>query len=86
MAQMIKNPPATWETWAQSMGWEDLLEKGTLPTPVFWLEISMDRGAWQATVYGVAKSWTRLSNFHFPFSRATKTKISKNHLFKTYGS
>ena len=25
------------------------------------LENSMDRGAWQATVYGVAKSWTRLS-------------------------
>ena len=22
----------------------------------------MDRGAWQATVYGVSKSWTRLSN------------------------
>ena len=26
---------------------------------------SMDRGAWQATVQGVAESWTRLSNFHF---------------------
>ena len=25
----------------------------------------MDRGTWQAAVYGVAKSWTRLSNFHF---------------------
>ena len=25
------------------------------------LENSMDRGAWQATVLGVAKSWTRLS-------------------------
>ena len=25
----------------------------------------MDRGAWQATVHGEAKSWTRLSNFHF---------------------
>ena len=24
------------------------------------LENPMDRGAWQATVYGVAKSWTRL--------------------------
>ena len=23
----------------------------------------MDRGAWQATVHGVAKSWTRLSTF-----------------------
>ena len=25
----------------------------------------MDRGAWQATVHGVAKSWTQLSDFHF---------------------
>ena len=25
----------------------------------------MDRGAWQTTVHGVAKSWTRLSDFHF---------------------
>ena len=25
----------------------------------------MDRGAWQATVHGAAKSWTGLSNFHF---------------------
>ena len=29
------------------------------------LENSMDRGAWQATVHGVAKSWTGLSDFHF---------------------
>ena len=29
------------------------------------LENSMDRGAWQATVHGVAKSRTRLSAFHF---------------------
>ena len=25
---MVKNPPATWETWVQSLGWEDPLEKG----------------------------------------------------------
>ena len=29
------------------------------------LENSMDGGAWWATVYGVAKSWTRLSDFTF---------------------
>ena len=29
------------------------------------LENSMDRGSWQATVHGVAKSQTRLSDFHF---------------------
>ena len=25
---MIKNLPAVWETWVQSLGWEDPLEKG----------------------------------------------------------
>ena len=29
VAQLIKNPPAMWETWVQSLGWEDPLEKGT---------------------------------------------------------
>ena len=24
----------------------------------------MDRGAWQAAVHGVIKSWTRLNNYH----------------------
>ena len=26
---MVKNPPAMWETWIQSLGQEDPLEKGT---------------------------------------------------------
>ena len=29
MAQTVKNPPAMWETWVQSLVQEDLLEKGT---------------------------------------------------------
>ena len=28
VAQLVKNPPAMQETWVQSMGWEDPLEKG----------------------------------------------------------
>ena len=28
VAQLVKNPPAIWETWVQSLGWEDPLEKG----------------------------------------------------------
>ena len=28
VVQLIKNPPATWETWLRSLGWENLLEKG----------------------------------------------------------
>ena len=28
MAQLVKNPPAMWETWVRSLDWEDPLEKG----------------------------------------------------------
>ena len=35
------------------------------PLQYFCLENPMDRGAWWATVHGVTKSWTRLSNFTF---------------------
>ena len=28
VAQLVKNPPATWETWVRPLGWEDPLEKG----------------------------------------------------------
>ena len=28
VAQLVKNPPAMWETWVRSLGWEDALEKG----------------------------------------------------------
>ena len=35
VAQMVKNLPAMWETWVQSLDWEDPLEKGMATTPVF---------------------------------------------------
>ena len=50
----IKNPCAMQETQVQSLGQKDPLEKGVAPTPVF-LENCVDRGAWLATVPGVAK-------------------------------
>ena len=28
VVQLVKNTPAMWETWAQSLGWKDPLEKG----------------------------------------------------------
>ena len=28
VAQLVKNPPAMWETWVRSLGWENPLEKG----------------------------------------------------------
>ena len=38
MAQLVKNLPAIQETWVQSLGWEDPLEKGMATTVVFWPE------------------------------------------------
>ena len=42
-------------------------EGNSNPLQCSCLENSMDRGAWWATVYGIAKSWTQLSDelFHF---------------------
>ena len=34
VAQTVKHLPAMWETWVQSPGWEDPLEKKWQPTPV----------------------------------------------------
>ena len=47
VAQLAKNPPAMWESWVRSLGWEDPLEKGmaTLSSILGW-RIVMDRGAW----------------------------------------
>ena len=38
VVQMVKNPPAMWETWVLSLGWEDPLEKGkaTLSSIMAW--------------------------------------------------
>ena len=42
-------------------GWEALGEGNGNPLQYSCLENSMDKGAWWATVHGVAKSHTRLS-------------------------
>ena len=47
------------QVWAP--GREDPLDWEMATTPVFLLGNPMDRGPWQASVHGVAKSWTRLS-------------------------
>ena len=57
MAQKVKNLPTMQKTWVQSLGREDPLEKGmaTQSSQYSCLENSIDRGAWRATVHGVAK-------------------------------
>ena len=54
VAQLGKNPPAMWETgfdlWVGKIPWR----RERLPSSVFW----------PGEFHGVAKSWTRLSDFH----------------------
>ena len=52
VAQLVKNPPAMQETWVQSLGGEDTLEKGkaTHSSILTW------RIPWIVVVCGVAKS------------------------------
>ena len=54
VAQMVKNLPAMQESGRYPE------EENVYPLQYFCLENSMDRGAWQATVHRVEKSWTRL--------------------------
>ena len=60
---MVKKLPAMQDSQVQSLGQEDLLEKGmAYPLQYPCLENPMDRGTWGATVHGVTKSWTRLGD------------------------
>ena len=60
---MVKNLPAMQETQVQSPGWEAPPGGGHgNPLQYPCLENSMNIGAWQATVHGVEKSQTRLSD------------------------
>ena len=58
---VVQNLPAAQETQVQSLDWEDRLgkEMATHSSILAW-RIPMNRGAWRATVHGVAKSQTRL--------------------------
>ena len=52
---MVKNPPAMRENWVPSLGWRDPLEVGMAThSGILAKRIPMDRGAWWATIHGVA--------------------------------
>ena len=73
MAQTVKHLPTMWESRVQSLGPEDPLEKEmvthsrTLAWKIPWI-------SWQATVHGVTKTWTRLTNFTFFLSPLPKVQ------------
>ena len=63
---MVKHLPAVWKTQVRSLGWDDPLEKemATNSSTLTW-NIPWTEEPGRATVHGVAKSQTQLSNFTF---------------------
>ena len=57
MVELVKNQPAMWEAWVQSLGWEDPLEKGKATQ----LQYSGLENSVSYIVHGFAKSQTQLS-------------------------
>ena len=59
-AERLKNPPAMWETWVQSLGWEDPLEKGiSYPLNILaWRIPWIEESGRLHTVHGVTESDT----------------------------
>ena len=56
VAQLVKNLPAVQKTWVQFLGQADPPGEGNgNPLQYSCLENTMDRGAWQAMVHGVAR-------------------------------
>ena len=65
VAQTVKHLPTMWETWVQSLGREDPLEKKWQPTPGFLPEKSQGRRSLVGSK-GL-QSWTGQSYFTFTF-------------------
>ena len=66
--QMVKKLPEMAGDWGSIPGLGSSSGEGNgNPLQYSCPENPMDRGAWQAVVHGVAKSWTRLSDFTFTF-------------------
>ena len=65
VAHMVKNLPAMWEIWVQSLGWEDPQRREWLPTPVFLPREFHEQRSLVGYSPWVAKSRRQLSNFHF---------------------
>ena len=58
VAQLVNNLPVMQETWVRSLGWEDPLEKGMLPPPLFWPGESQGWGSLVGCRLWGPQSWT----------------------------
>ena len=66
MAQIVKNPPAMWETWVRSLGWEDPLEKGkaTHSSILAWRSPWTEQPGGLQSMWGCKKSDTTEATLH----------------------
>ena len=81
VAQMVKNPPAMWETCVQSLGWEDLLRKGMaihssiLASRIPWAEALTGYSPWG----GKESDMSERLSLHFSFlSISPHGKLTKD--------
>ena len=84
VAQMVKNLPAMWETWVRDLGSIPGLgrspgEGNGNPLQYSCLENSMDRGAWWATVHGIAES-----NVTEQLTLSQTLRSSQKYVFKVW--
>ena len=69
--QYRRHQRCRFDPWVGKISWR----RKWLPTPIFLPGNPIDRGAWQTTVHGVAKSWTQL-NTHTQVTWAPTTCIA----------
>ena len=61
VAQLVKNPPAKWETWVRSLGWEDSPGEGkSYPPQYSGLDNSIDYSPWSRKELNMTE-WLSLS-------------------------
>ena len=71
------------DPWVEKIPWRRKWIPWRSPLQYSCLENPMDRGAWQATVHGVAKSQTQLRNFtslHFTWKCGHKLGGKSSHI------
>ena len=82
----MMNSPAIQETCVRSLGWKDPLEEGMVThSNILAWRTPMDRGAWQATICGVAESGTteQLSTHKGPRQDLAEETASRQELLSS---
>ena len=66
VTQLLKNLPAMWRTWVQSLGWEDPLEKGktTHFSILAWRIPGLQRVGHSSVTFTASQSMTKEARLH----------------------